>query len=555
MISGTGAGAPSNYFSRPSGCRAAVGGATGALAVAFAARRSGAAIGAPCRAAHRHARRRDHRADVLLDATEIGWMPKRGTPSLWPIRILTDFGKSAYVLWVAGGHCCSSSRGCRARLRGQRRGRCCWPGDAAAVICFRRAGARLAGEVMKWIVGRGRPFSAARATLQLPAFRRQRSFASLPSGHANTAFALAFAVSALWPRARSVMLVYAVVIALSRLVMLAHHPSDVVAGALVGVIGAMAVRYWFAARRLGFAIRGDGAIVPLRGLPGAPQKGCRRGARPHKKRTPHKALAPRFRTATTQRQNDECSICLHLTDEAVSIVVPVRNEAGNVAPLIEEIAAALTGDGTSRSSTSMTARATGPRAARNAMKASAPICARSGTRNPRGQSAAVRSGVAPRAHRSWRRSTATGRTIPHSSRTLLRPSSRAANASGSSRASASGAGPRLQEAAVAHRQRRARRDPARRHPRYRLRPESVPARRIFGIALFRWPAPLPAGAGASRGLRHRLCRRDRPAAPSGQSNYGFFDRLWVGIMDLAGVWWLIRGARNAPAGLGGDMHD
>ena len=37
----------------------------------------------------------------LLDAHEIGWMPKRGTPSLWPIRILTDFGKSAYVLWAA----------------------------------------------------------------------------------------------------------------------------------------------------------------------------------------------------------------------------------------------------------------------------------------------------------------------------------------------------------------------------------------------------------------------------------------------------------------------
>ncbi|MGA9010024.1 MAG: glycosyltransferase [Xanthobacteraceae bacterium] len=32
---------------------------------------------------------------------------------------------------------------------------------------------------------------------------------------------------------------------------------------------------------------------------------------------------------------------------------------------------------------------------------------------------------------------------------------------------------------------------------------------------------------------------DRPRR-SGVSNYGFFDRLWVGILDLAGVWWLIR---------------
>ena len=46
------------------------------------------------------------------------------------------------------------------------------------------------------------------------------------------------------------MIVYAILIAASRLVLLAHHPSDVVAGALIGVIGAMFVRYWFAARRV-----------------------------------------------------------------------------------------------------------------------------------------------------------------------------------------------------------------------------------------------------------------------------------------------------------------
>lgn len=38
---------------------------------------------------------------------------------------------------------------------------------------------------------------------------------------------------------------------------------------------------------------------------------------------------------------------------------------------------------------------------------------------------------------------------------------------------------------------------------------------------------------------------DRPRH-SGVSNYGFFDRLWIGIMDLAGVWWLIRRKRSVP---------
>jgi glycosyltransferase involved in cell wall biosynthesis len=38
---------------------------------------------------------------------------------------------------------------------------------------------------------------------------------------------------------------------------------------------------------------------------------------------------------------------------------------------------------------------------------------------------------------------------------------------------------------------------------------------------------------------------DRPRR-HGTSNYGFFDRLWIGILDLAGVWWLVRRKRRVP---------
>jgi dolichol-phosphate mannosyltransferase len=38
---------------------------------------------------------------------------------------------------------------------------------------------------------------------------------------------------------------------------------------------------------------------------------------------------------------------------------------------------------------------------------------------------------------------------------------------------------------------------------------------------------------------------DRPRL-SGRSNYGFFDRLWVGIVDLVGVRWLISRRRRVP---------
>jgi dolichol-phosphate mannosyltransferase len=38
---------------------------------------------------------------------------------------------------------------------------------------------------------------------------------------------------------------------------------------------------------------------------------------------------------------------------------------------------------------------------------------------------------------------------------------------------------------------------------------------------------------------------DRPRR-HGRSNYGLWDRLWVGILDIAGVWWLIRRRRRVP---------
>jgi dolichol-phosphate mannosyltransferase len=38
---------------------------------------------------------------------------------------------------------------------------------------------------------------------------------------------------------------------------------------------------------------------------------------------------------------------------------------------------------------------------------------------------------------------------------------------------------------------------------------------------------------------------DRPRL-NGTSNYGFWDRLWIGMVDLIGVWWLIRRKKRVP---------
>jgi membrane-associated phospholipid phosphatase len=210
-----------------------------------------------------------------LDAREIGLMPPRQTPSLWPVRILTDFGKDAYVLAALAGLLTVISV-VSPLLRGGLRVQWLSFGIRVQFLLFAVLTPVLAGTVVKWIVGRGRPFVGGEANpFNFEPFAGTAAYASFPSSHAITAFALAFAVTAVWPRARPVMIVYALAIAGSRLVLLAHHPSDVVAGALIGVLGAMSVRYWFAARRLGFAIQRDGRIVPLRSVLGGRKRVAR----------------------------------------------------------------------------------------------------------------------------------------------------------------------------------------------------------------------------------------------------------------------------------------
>lgn len=216
----------------------------------------------------------------VLDAREIGLMPPRQTPSLWPVRILTDFGKDAYVLWALAGLLILVSF-LSPLLHGKSRSRWLSFGLRVQFLFFAVLTPVLVGAVVKWIVGRGRPFVGGEANpFNFEPFVGTEAYASFPSSHAITAFALAFAVTALWPRARAAMIAYALLIAGSRLVLLAHHPSDVVAGALIGVLGAMSVRYWFAARRLGFTIQRNGHIVPPRKVFG------------RRKRVAHKPTAP-----------------------------------------------------------------------------------------------------------------------------------------------------------------------------------------------------------------------------------------------------------------------
>jgi membrane-associated phospholipid phosphatase len=116
--------------------------------------------------------------------------------------------------------------------------------------------------IIKRFIGRARPYMDVHGDpFTYAPFAWRPEYASLPSGHAATVASAAVALGAIWPRSRPLMWLYALLIMFSRVVVFAHHPSDVIAGALVGVVGAALVRRSFAARRLVFS-PGDLAAYP-----------------------------------------------------------------------------------------------------------------------------------------------------------------------------------------------------------------------------------------------------------------------------------------------------
>jgi undecaprenyl-diphosphatase len=113
-----------------------------------------------------------------------------------------------------------------------------WPCEALTVALLKRA------------VGRPRPPLADPSLHPLVALPNSSSF---PSGHAAAAFAFAVALSLLAPRLRWLYLAVATLVAVSRVWLGVHYPSDVLAGALVGGacgwLGASAARAYDSWRR------------------------------------------------------------------------------------------------------------------------------------------------------------------------------------------------------------------------------------------------------------------------------------------------------------------
>jgi membrane-associated phospholipid phosphatase len=107
-------------------------------------------------------------------------------------------------------------------------------------ICLSLAIAIIIGEGLKYLLGRYRPVMLFKDNLYgLHFLSGKWELNSTPSGHSLRAFALMTALSLLYRRFTVVFISVAVLIALSRVAVTDHYPSDVLFGAFIGIFTAL----------------------------------------------------------------------------------------------------------------------------------------------------------------------------------------------------------------------------------------------------------------------------------------------------------------------------
>jgi dolichol-phosphate mannosyltransferase len=234
------------------------------------------------------------------------------------------------------------------------------------------------------------------------------------------------------------------------------------------------------------------------------------------------------------------------TAPAVSIVVPVRNEADNIAPLVDEIAAALdknlafeliyVNDGSSDRTEAELTR----------LMASRPWLRQIRHEISCGQSAAVSSGVVHARAAIVVTLDGDGQNDPAFIPALLEAMTKAPHIG-------LVAGQRVGRQATGFKKFQSRVANAVRSVVLRDGTRDTGC----GLKAFRRDLflRLPYFDGLHRFLPALVRREgyaigyvdvvDRPRR-AGTSNYGMWDRLWIGILDLLGVWWLIRRRRHIP---------
>jgi undecaprenyl-diphosphatase len=190
---------------------------------------------------------------------------RSGAPALIDVMAwVTEWGESQWYL-VPSGVAAIALFALAPRAHGVRRAVLRWLAQASLFVFANVAVSGIVVNVFKIIVGRARPrLFFVDGAFGVTPLSLGYDYASFPSGHSATAFALAFALGAIWRPARPWLLAFACLIALSRVAVTAHWVGDTVAGGGVALIVMLLLRHWFASHGLVFTIVADGVTLPAR---------------------------------------------------------------------------------------------------------------------------------------------------------------------------------------------------------------------------------------------------------------------------------------------------
>lgn len=124
------------------------------------------------------------------------------------------------------------------------------------------AGSGIVASLVKNLYGRARPeHLVGDAIFQLHSLSFRAKFASFPSGHSTTAGATAVVLALLFPRYARIILGLGLGVAITRILLEAHFPADVVAGLTLGAVFTLAAAHWCARRGSIFRWAADGSLA------------------------------------------------------------------------------------------------------------------------------------------------------------------------------------------------------------------------------------------------------------------------------------------------------
>lgn len=201
---------------------------------------------------------------VLVDGPAVEWAATLPPGLRSAFEVVSDVGRSQWLLVPSGVLVIVLVMG---RWPGiGLRLQAAWAeiGFLAAYVFLAVGGGALLVNGIKQLIGRGRPVGyAENGAFSFDPFNFDYGNASFPSGHSTTAGAFIVAFWLIFPRLRPLVVVVGLAVALSRIVVGAHYPSDVLAGLALGSAWALVLAGLFAWRGLAFSRRDDGTLAPI----------------------------------------------------------------------------------------------------------------------------------------------------------------------------------------------------------------------------------------------------------------------------------------------------